>query len=189
MYPRYLFLVEPFQKIVGTDTPEPDERRRSRGDEKGRKEDDEGEADASDGEEDCREYGEDQGDDDGEDDDGYRHDDEESHGDTGESEVGEDEGLGRISASIRGLYGSQNRELCGREHTAIIGFSVANLEILAMSSFRLSGGMILSSHSVPLLSMPVRLPCSPPATPEIISAMFATLKRDKRRILNQGGQL
>ena len=58
-------------------------------------------------------------------------------------------------------------------HTAIAGFSVANLEILAMSSLRLSGGMILSSHSEPLLSMPLRLPCSPPATLETSSAMVA----------------
>ena len=109
MYPRYLFLVEPLQKVVGTDTPEPDEGRRSSGDEKGRKEDDEGEADASDGEEDCCQHSEDQGDEDGEDDDGYGHDDEESHGDTGESEVGKHEGLGEADVS-------QNFEDCVEEN-------------------------------------------------------------------------
>lgn len=52
-----------------------------------------------------------------------------------------------------------------------MGFSVANLDIFAINSFRLSGGNILSSHSDPLLRRPVRLPCSPPAMPDTISAM------------------
>lgn len=38
--------------------------------------------------------------------------------------------------------------------TASMGFSFANLVILAMSSFRLSGGNILSIHAEPLFSMP-----------------------------------
>ena len=38
--------------------------------------------------------------------------------------------------------------------TASIGFSVANLEILAMSSFRFSGGNMLSNHADPLFSIP-----------------------------------
>lgn len=38
--------------------------------------------------------------------------------------------------------------------TASMGFSVANLDILAMSSLRFSGGNMLSSHADPWFSMP-----------------------------------
>ena len=41
-----------------------------------------------------------------------------------------------------------------RRLTASAGFSVANLDILAMSSFRFSGGNMLSSHADPVFSMP-----------------------------------
>ena len=45
-----------------------------------------------------------------------------------------------------------------RSLTASMGFSVANLEILAMSSFRLSGGNMLSNHAEPWFSIPVTEP-------------------------------
>ena len=38
--------------------------------------------------------------------------------------------------------------------TASMGFSVANFDILAMSSFRFSGGNMPSNHADPLFSMP-----------------------------------
>ena len=53
-----------------------------------------------------------------------------------------------------------------------MGFSVANLDILAMSSFRFSGGKMLSSHSVPLLSIPPTVPCRAPVAPLSASAML-----------------
>ena len=55
-----------------------------------------------------------------------------------------------LSAAICTTHRGQD-EQC---FTASAGFSVANLDILAMSSFRLSGGNMLSSHADPLFSMP-----------------------------------
>ena len=60
---------------------------------------------------------------------------------------------------------------CERCLTASAGFSVANLDILAMSSFRFSGGNMLSSHADPWFNMPPTDPCSPPAMPLIASAI------------------
>lgn len=65
--------------------------------------------------------------------------------------------------------------ILGANITAIMGFSVANLDIFAISSSRFSGGNILSSHVDPLSRRPVRLPCSPPAMPDTISAMTGDL--------------
>lgn len=56
--------------------------------------------------------------------------------------------------------------------TANIGFSVANFDIFAMSSFRFSGGNMLSTHACPWLSMPPTVPWRAPVAPLIISAMF-----------------
>ena len=58
--------------------------------------------------------------------------------------------------------------------TASMGFSVANLDILAMSSFRFSGGNMLSNHADPWFSMPPTEPWRPPAMPLIASAMVVS---------------
>ena len=57
--------------------------------------------------------------------------------------------------------------------TASMGFSFANLEILATSSFRFSGGKMLSIHAEPWFNMPLTEPWRPPAMPLIASAMSA----------------
>lgn len=57
--------------------------------------------------------------------------------------------------------------------TANIGFSVANLDSFAESSFRRSGGKKRSRMPWPLLSRPPMLPCNTPVMPLKASAMIA----------------
>lgn len=56
-----------------------------------------------------------------------------------------------------------------------MGFSVANLEILASSSLRFSGGKMLSSQAEPLFSMPPTVPWRAPVAPLSNSAMSVVM--------------
>lgn len=67
--------------------------------------------------------------------------------------------------------------------TASIGFSVANFDIFAMSSFRFSGGNMLSSQAEPLLSIPPTVPWRAPVAPLIASAMLAVISRGRGETL------
>lgn len=59
-----------------------------------------------------------------------------------------------------------------------MGFSVANLEILAESSLRFSGGKMRSMKAEPRSRAPVRVPWREPVRPETASAM---MERGKKR--------
>lgn len=63
------------------------------------------------------------------------------------------------------------------QRTASAGFSVANLDILAISSLRFSGGKMLSSQAEPLLSMPPTVPWRAPVAPLITSAMCCFVRK------------
>lgn len=67
--------------------------------------------------------------------------------------------------------------------TASMGFSVANLEILASSSLRFSGGKMLSSQAEPLFSMPPTVPWRAPVAPLSNSAMSVVCVVDGARCL------
>lgn len=56
-----------------------------------------------------------------------------------------------------------------------MGFSVANFDIFAMSSFRFSGGNTLSIQAEPWFTTPLRVPWRAPVAPLIISAMLKAL--------------
>ena len=83
--------------------------------------------------------------------------------------MGGDEGLWRIGCVSFGRYfgGFGGRGI----RTANMGFSVANLEILAASSLRFSGGNMLSNQAEPLFRTPVAVPWRAPVMPLMASAM------------------
>ena len=70
------------------------------------------------------------------------------------------------------MGGWVDRQLSFCRHTASIGFSVANFDILAISSLRFSGGNMLSSHDDPLLRTPVAVPWRAPVIPLTAAAMI-----------------
>lgn len=179
MDPRDLLFVEPLEHIVRPDPPRPDEGRRARGQEHGRQEDDEGEADGDDAEGHGGKDGDEEGEDDGEEDDGYGHEGEESQGRARKSEMGEEEGLKRGKGEqLAWTISLRKGRRKGGRLTANIGFSVANLESLAESSLRFSGGKMRSMKAEPRSRAPVRVPWMEPVRPETASAM---IERGKKR--------
>ncbi len=183
MDPRNLLLIEPLQQIIPPIPPQPDERRSSRGDEEGGEKDDECETDTDDYEEDGTDEADDEAGEEGEDYEGDCHDDEEAEREAGEGDLGGDEGLqkGRwLGCLCCDLWGVGKR-------TASAGFSVANLDILAISSLRFSGGKILSSQAEPLLSMPPTVPWRAPVAPLITSAMVVVFGEEGASICGAAG--
>jgi hypothetical protein len=78
-------------------------------------------------------------------------------------------GLG--GENVRQVYQAHLKGYGIRRLTASAGFSVANFEAFAISSFLRSGGIRLSSQLLPLLTMPVTEPWRAPVMPLTISAM------------------
>lgn len=60
--------------------------------------------------------------------------------------------------SVCGACGCSESEDEKGRRTASIGFSVANFDIFAMTSFRFSGGNMLSIQAEPLLRTPPTVP-------------------------------
>lgn len=73
------------------------------------------------------------------------------------------------------------------QRTASAGFSVANLDILAINSLRFSGGKMLSSQAEPLLSMPPTVPWRAPVAPLITSAMVVVFGEEGARCFRAAG--